>query len=70
MAEMTVFGFQDQDIKRIMVSFLFLSLSWITYSGEVSCQVMRTLKEPYARGPRGKKLRPPAKSYASDLSWK
>lgn len=67
---MTVFGFQDQDIKCIMVYFLFLSLSWITYSGEVSCQVMRTLKEPYARGPRGKKLRPPAKSYASDLSWK
>lgn len=28
MAEMTVFGFQDQDIKGIMLSFLFLSLSY------------------------------------------
>lgn len=64
---MTVFGFQDQDIKGIMISFLFLSLSDHLLSGnQLSCY--GDTKEALYRGSHGKELRPPANSHGSEVS--
>lgn len=65
-----LFGFQDQDIKGIMISFSFLTQIPLFWESQLSSH--RDTEGALCRGPHGKKLRPPTNrhvSRSSSPSW-